>query len=63
MRHVLRVSFMSVYFRIFEEFRKHMKNVAWETEVWLCNTPSHMIHYDGERFLGSQEIGWRCRPH
>ena len=34
------------------EFRKHMRNVAWETEVWLCDTPDHMIHYDGDRFLG-----------
>ena len=36
----------------FGEFRKHMRNIAWETEVWLCNTPDHMIHYDGECFLG-----------
>ena len=36
----------------FAEFRKHMSNVAWETEVWLCDTPEHLIHYDGERFLG-----------
>ncbi len=35
-----------------EEFRKHMKNIAWETEAWLCDSPGHMIHYDGERFLG-----------
>ena len=41
----------------FEEFRKHMKNIAWETEVWLCDTPDHMIHYDGERFLGPRKIG------
>ncbi len=36
----------------FKEFRKHMKNIAWETEVWLCDTPAHLIHYDGDRFLG-----------
>ena len=36
----------------FGEFRKHMRNIAWETEVWLCDTPDHMIHYDGEQFLG-----------
>ena len=36
----------------FGEFRRHMANIAWETEVWLCDTPDHMIHYDGERFLG-----------
>lgn len=26
----------------FGEFRKHMKVIAWETEVWLCDTPDHM---------------------
>ncbi len=36
----------------FGEFRKHMKTIAWETEVWLCGAPDHMIHYDGDRFLG-----------
>ena len=36
----------------FGEFRKHMQSIAWETEVWLCEMPDHMIHYDGERFLG-----------
>ena len=39
----------------FGEFRKHMKNIAWETEVWLCDTPDHMIHYDGDRFLGPRQ--------
>jgi len=36
----------------FGEFRKHMRNIAWETEVWLCDAPDHMIHYNGDRFLG-----------
>ena len=36
----------------FKEFRRHMGNIAWETEVWLCDEPDHLIHYDGERFLG-----------
>ena len=36
----------------FAEFRKHLQFIAWETEVWLCDTPDHMIHYDGDRFLG-----------
>ena len=36
----------------FGEFRKHMTNIAWETEVWLCDSPDHLIHYDGDRFLG-----------
>ena len=36
----------------FAEFRKHMSNIAWETAVWLRDQPDHLIHYDGERFLG-----------
>jgi len=39
----------------FAEFRKHMKVIAWDTEVWLANTPDHMIHYNGDRFLGPKE--------
>jgi type II restriction enzyme len=34
------------------EFRKHMKNIAWETEIWLADTPEHMIHFNGDRFFG-----------
>lgn len=36
----------------FREFRRHMSAIAWETEVWLCDNPDHLIHYDGDRFLG-----------
>lgn len=36
----------------FAEFRKHMKDIAWETEVWLADTPEHMIHFNGDRFMG-----------
>jgi hypothetical protein len=31
---------------------KHLKDIAWETEVWVANAPDHMIHCNGERFLG-----------
>ena len=36
----------------FVEFRRHSRSLAWETEVWLVDVPDHMIHFDGERFLG-----------
>jgi BsuBI/PstI restriction endonuclease domain len=26
--------------------------IAWETEVWVANAPSYLIHFNGERFLG-----------
>lgn len=34
------------------EFRKYVAAIAWETEVWCADHPTHMIHYNGERFLG-----------
>lgn len=34
------------------EFKKHSKNIAWETEVWLMDIPDHMIHFNGDRFMG-----------
>lgn len=36
----------------FAEFRKHMKAIAWDTEVWLQEEPGHLIHFNGDRFLG-----------
>ncbi len=34
------------------EFRKHMRDIAWETEVWIADIPDHMIHFNGDRFMG-----------
>lgn len=33
-------------------FRKFLSVVAWETEVWCASDPTHLIHFNGERFLG-----------
>ena len=32
-------------------FRKHAADIAWETEVWIAEEPSHMIHFNGDKFL------------
>jgi hypothetical protein len=34
------------------EFKKHSNKIAWETEVWLMDIPDHMIHFNGDRFMG-----------
>lgn len=34
------------------EFKKHSSNIAWETEVWLMDVADHMIHFNGDRFMG-----------
>jgi len=31
---------------------KYLRHIAWETEVWIAEAPTHMIHFNGERFLG-----------
>ena len=38
-----------------KEFRKHSCDIAWETEVWLADTPEHMIHFNGDRFIGPRK--------
>jgi hypothetical protein len=34
------------------DFRKYAADIAWETEVWIAETPDHMIHFNGPKFLG-----------
>lgn len=36
----------------FSEFKKHTNDIAWDTEVWIMEFPEHMIHFNGDRFLG-----------
>ena len=32
--------------------RSFVSHIAWESEVWIAEDPDHMIHFNGERFLG-----------
>ncbi len=34
------------------DFAKWSFQIAWETEVWLAETPDHMIHFNGDKFFG-----------
>lgn len=31
---------------------KYLAEIAWETEVWVAEAAEHLIHFNGERFLG-----------
>ncbi len=31
---------------------RYLAEIAWETEVWIADSPSHLIHFDGTNFLG-----------
>lgn len=33
-------------------FKKFSEKIAWETEIWVADFPDHMIHMNGDRFLG-----------
>lgn len=36
----------------FATFKKFSEQLAWETEVWIADMPEHMIHLNGDKFLG-----------
>ncbi|MGH9564763.1 MAG: BsuBI/PstI family type II restriction endonuclease, partial [Candidatus Angelobacter sp.] len=31
---------------------RYLSEISWETEVWVADAPTHLIHFNGERFLG-----------
>lgn len=31
---------------------RYLPDISWETEVWCADAPTHLIHFNGERFLG-----------
>ncbi len=44
-----------IYVTAFPDFKTYKKfsgYVAWDTEVWIAEMPDHMIHMNGDRFLG-----------
>ncbi len=43
---------ISTAFLDFAAFKSFLAEIAWETEVWAAEAPSHLLHFDGERFLG-----------
>ena len=36
----------------FKTYKKFASELAWETEVWIAELPDHMIHLNGDKFLG-----------
>lgn len=45
----------NIYVTAFPDFRTYKsfsQNLAWDSEVWIAEEPSHMIHLNGDRFIG-----------
>ncbi len=39
-------------FMDFTAFKKYASEIVWESEVWIAKFPDHMIHFNGDKFLG-----------
>ena len=37
------------------QFKQHVDKIAWETEVWIAEFPDHLIHFNGDKFLGPRQ--------
>lgn len=33
-------------------YEEYLTDISWETDVWTADHPTHLVHFDGERFLG-----------
>lgn len=42
-------------FQDFKLYKKFSESIAWETEVWLAEMPDHMIHLNGNKFMGPRK--------
>lgn len=40
-----------------QTMRKFLTELSWETEVWCADTPDHLIHFNGDKFLGPYKKG------
>ena len=38
-----------------DTYKKFVKEIAWETEIWLADMPDHMIHMNGDKFMGPRQ--------
>lgn len=44
-----------VFITAFPDFKTYQRfagKLAWDTEVWIAEMPDHMIHLNGDRFIG-----------
>lgn len=39
----------------FAKFKRFSELLAWETEVWIADMPDHMIHLNGDKFMGPRQ--------
>jgi len=45
------IAFITVFMNR-KAMAKHLDNIAWETTAWAADSPTHLMHFDGEKLLG-----------
>jgi len=50
----LKRKFVTV-FGDFKEYSRHRRNLAWNTDAWIAEAPDHLIHYNGDKFIGPRQ--------
>lgn len=44
------------------DFKKWAADISWETEVWIAENPDHLIHFNGDRFMGPHKGDEAAHP-
>jgi hypothetical protein len=39
----------------FKEYGRHGHKIAWNTDAWIAEAPDHLIHYNGDKFIGPRQ--------
>lgn len=42
-------------FQTMRKCKEKIIEIAWDTEIWIADQPDHMIHLNGDRFIGPRE--------
>ena len=39
----------------FATYKRFSESLAWDTEAWIADRPEHMIHMNGDKFMGPRK--------
>lgn len=42
-------------FKTYKQFNHHCDNIPWGTYVWIAEASDHMIHFNGDKFMGPRQ--------
>lgn len=46
-------------FLSFRNYGRHGHAIAWNTDVWIAEAPDHLIHHNGDKFIGPRQLPMR----